>query len=184
MRFALLLFLFSLLASPARAEFGLHLGSHFEFGSMGTSSADVYESRSMGAFGLQAMPGYRFLGKTLMAGLMFDLSFHSQLSGAGTSVDFSGTSLRIGPALAIELAMLKFLVGLDMRARHSTKASASYSGSGLRFLIGYRVIGNVWASIQLLFTKYKSRSVNGLEEDLSAQPVSSNMVGLGLSLSF
>ncbi len=172
-----------LLATPAKAEFGLHVGTHIEFGSMGTEIADAYESRSMGAFGLQAMPGYRLMGKSLLAGLMVDLRFHSQLSN-GSANDYSGQSFLLGPAIALELAMFKLLLGWDLRARHSAKMDTSYSGSGFRFLLGYRLLGNMWADLHYVSMKYKTRSTAGIESDISSNPVKSGMVGVGLSWSF
>ncbi len=183
MTFLLTLALLVLSGSSARAELGVHAGANFEFGSMGTSTADANESRSMGAFGLQVMPGYRTMGKSLLLGLMIDLRFHSQLSG-GTTSDFGGQSFNIGPAAAYELAKLKFLLGWDIRARHSAKTSTSYSGSGLRFLLGYRLMGSLWANLQLLTTKFKTRTAADLDTDISANPVKSTMVGFGLSWSY
>lgn len=153
---------------------------------MGGEAADVYESRSMGAFGLQAMPGYRLMGKALLAGLMFDLRFFSQLSG-GTSVGFGGKSLLIGPAVAYELNMVKMLLGWDLRARHSTTTPmTTYKGSGLRLLLGYRLggKGNVWGELQYLKTTYKMRTVSGEDTDISESPISSSMVGFGISISY
>lgn len=183
----LLLLAAALLISPsARAEFGAHLGSHFEFGSMGGEAADAYESRTMGAFGLQAMPGYRLLGKKVLAGLMLDLRFFSQLS-SGTSVGYGGKSLLIGPAVAYEGDKVKFLVGWDLRARHSaSRPEASYKGSGLRLLLGYRLggKGNLFGELQYLTTKYKTRTQDESDTDLSDNPIKSSMVGFGLSLSY
>lgn len=183
-----LLLLASLVLLPlnARAEFGAHLGSHFEFGSMGGEARDVYESRSMGAFGLQAMPGYRALGKRVLAGLMLDLRFFSQLSG-GTSVEYGGKSLLIGPAVAYEGDQVKFLLGWDMRARHSTSTpNATYKGSGLRVLLGYRLggKGNLFGELQYLSTKYKTRTEDSSDTDLADNPIKSSMVGFGLSWSY
>lgn len=179
----LIVFLTTLFATSAQAELGLHAGTHIEFGTMGSSTTDVYETRSMGAFGLQLMPGYRTMGKALLLGLMLDLRFHSQLSG-GTTVDYSGRSFLLGPAAAIEFTKLKVLVGWDLRARHSAKQNTSFSGSGLRFLLGYRIAGNMTADLQLLSTKYKTRYIDETETLIQETPVKSTMIGLGLSWTY
>lgn len=180
----LLFFCLALLFQPARAEFGAHLGSHFEFGSMGGEAANVYESRTMGAFGLQAMPGYRLMGKALLAGLMLDLRFHSQLS-SGTAVEFGGKSFLLGPAVAWEGAKLKLLLGWDFRARHSTSTPAStYKGSGIRFLLGYRLGARLWGDLQYVTTKYKMVSVSDVESSIEDNPIKSSMIGFGLSYSY
>jgi hypothetical protein len=180
----LLFFCVALFADPARAEFGAHLGSHFEFGSMGGEAADVYESRSMGAFGLQAMPGYRFLGKAVLAGMMLDLRFFSQLA-SGTTVEFGGKSFLLGPAVAYEGAKLKLLLGWDLRARHSTSTPmATYKGSGIRVLIGYRLGARLWGDLQYVTTKYKMVSVSNVESSLEDNPIKTSMIGFGLSYSY
>jgi hypothetical protein len=185
MRFALLLFALSLLHPlSARADFGLHAGAQFEFGAMGDSTeATAYESRSIGAFGLQLMPGYRLFGKSLMAGLVIHARFLSQLSGPNT-VDYGGRSLLVGPAVSYELALLKFLLGWDIRARHAAKPDTTFSGSGLRFLLGYRIVGNTWADLQILSTSYKDRQTGDERTEITSDPVKSTTVGFGLSLSF
>lgn len=183
MRFLLPTALFAFLTLPAHAEFGVHGGAHIEVGSMGSATANIYESRSMGAFGLQLMPGYRTMGKALLLGLMLNVRFHSQLSG-GTSVDYSGRSFLVGPAAALEFTKVKLLLGWDIRARHSAKLTTSYSGSGLRFLVGYRITPTMSADLQLLTTKYKTRYIGEDETDISDDPIKSTMVGIGLSLSY
>jgi hypothetical protein len=175
--------LLALAPLTAHAEFGLHTGAYVEIGSMGSATADIYESRSMGAFGLQAMPGYRTMGKALLLGLMFNLRFFSQLS-EGTATDYSGTNLLIGPAAALEFTKIKALLGWDIRARHSAKLNTSLSGSGLRFLLGYRL--SPFMSVDALYTKtrYNSRSNGTLDIDLSESPIKASTFGLGVSLSY
>lgn len=180
----MLFFCAALFAQPAQAEFGAHLGSHFEFGSMGGEAANVYESRSMGAFGLQAMPGYRLLGKSVLAGLMLDLRFFSQLS-SGTTVEFGGKSFLLGPAVAYEGAKIKFLLGWDLRARHSTGTpAATYKGSGIRVLLGYRLGARLWGDLVYVTTKYKMVSNGDAETSLEDNPIKSSMIGFGLSYSY
>jgi len=183
MRFLLPVALLILSPLPAQAEFGLHAGGDIEVGAMGTSTATVYESRTMGAFGLQLMPGYRTMGKTLLLGLMLNLRFHSQLS-SGTTAEFSGRSFLLGPAAALEFTKVKLLVGWDIRARHSAKLTTSYSGSGLRFLVGYRFAPSISADLHLITTKYKTRYIGEEETNISDDPIKSTMVGIGLSLSY
>lgn len=182
----LLIAALALLSLPARAEFGAHLASHFEFGSMGGEAQDVYESRTMGAFGLQAMPGYRMYGKAVLVGLMLDLRFFSQLS-SGTTVSYGGRAFNVGPAVAYEGAKLKFLLGWDIRARHGASTpEASYKGSGIRMLLGYRLggKGNLFAELQYVSSKFKTRTQNDTDNDLASSPIKSSMVGFGLSISY
>ena len=109
MRAGLLIFLFLMGTELAHAEFGLHLGGHFGYGDMGGDAKDAYESRAIGTFGFQALPGLRM--DSLLLGPLMDIRFIGQLGDSpptfdGTPiVDFGGRSLCSGSGRSIMLRL-------------------------------------------------------------------------------
>jgi hypothetical protein len=171
----LLLFL-ALLSVPARAEFGLHVGGHFGYGKMGDEANDINQDRSMGSFDLQAMPGYRFLDKLLMAGVMLDYRFLGQLEDkSATLSDFSGRSFLIGLGAMLDLPTVKFILSYDFHDRHNISLpKTTYKGKGWHFLLGYKVAGSLCVDLEYVVANYDSQTLLGEDSDLSGTDLSGN----------
>jgi hypothetical protein len=188
MRFLLALaFLTLSIASPARGDFGVFTAAHFGFSQEGRDSNDFYQKRTMGVIDLQALPGWHFAGKTLLAGLLFDIRLLSQLSQVDTNSvgDFGGTGFLLGPGLAVDLPFGRALLSYDIRARQGINTpDATFKGSGFHFLVGYKPLPNLSVDLEYVATRYNAYSSTLSDVDLSAKPVSCNVVGFGASLLF
>ncbi|MGZ3649599.1 MAG: hypothetical protein ACXVB9_06480 [Bdellovibrionota bacterium] len=186
-RWLALAFLTLSLASPARAEFGVFTGAHFGFSQEGRDTNDFYQKRSMGVIDLQAMPGWHFGGKTILAGLLFDVRLLSQLSNVDTNAvgDFGGMGLLLGPGVAFNFSFGRALLSYDMRARQSINSpDATFKGSGFHFLVGYKPLANLSVDFEYVATRYNAYSTALADADLSAKPVSCNVIGVGASILF
>jgi hypothetical protein len=183
MRIFLFLFLFALPFNSAFASFGLHLGSHLGFGGMGNESGSR-ASRTMGTFDLQAMPGYRVFG--VMPGLLLEYRMMSQLTNrieAGS--DYSGNGTNFGLGVLFEPGMFKFLASYDFQSRHwFTEPDTTFSGSGYRFLVGYKILPLLAFDFQYVATKYNTVEESEVETSIDHDPVSHWNLGFGVSLSF
>ncbi len=185
MRTLLLLLLLCFSPLAAQAEFGFQVGGHFGIGNMGNDSGSIRE-RSLGTFDVQFMPGYHFLGD-FMGGLLLEYRLISQLTNqveAGS--DLSGNGFIWGLAAMYEPGPLKFLVSYDFRARHwFDEPETVYSGSGYRFLFGYKFLPGFAFDLQYSSTNYNYRRLGAAESEIADedQPRHWN-IGLGLSYTF
>lgn len=181
MFFTFLAFLISVPA--AQASFGLHLGSHLGFGGMGNESGSRV-NRTMGTFDLQAMPGYRVFG--VMPGLFLEYRMMSQLTNrieAGS--DYSGNGSNVGLGVLFEPALFKFLASYDFRSRHGfSTPDTTFSGSGYRLIVGYKILPLLAFDVQYVSTKYNTIEENETETSIDNDPVKHWNLGFGVSLSF
>lgn len=179
----LLFSLFFLLAPTlVKAEFGFHAGSHFGYGRISNDGGSI-PARSMGVFDVQFMPGYRMLG-SLMPGLLFEYRLMSQLEETATP-DFGGRGLIIGLGATFEPGPVKLLVSYDFRARHwYSGPDTTYSGSGFRFLVGYKFLPGFAFDVQYVSTSYDSQEVNGIATGLNNDNLHHWNLGFGASYSF
>ena len=183
----LLAFVLFSLTSPARAEFGFHAGAHLGFGRMGDEAIGGYSDRSIGSFDLQVMPGYRLLAGQLLAGLMLDYRFVSQLTNAGqVGSNFSGNGFLLGLGTSIEPGPFKFLVSYDFLARHSIKQPEStLEGSGFHLLFGYKFLPLFYFDLELVTATYDNMSLDTYSIELPyQQSIRHWQLGLGISYSY
>ncbi len=183
----LALLLLALHSISAEAEVGLHIGGHFGYGKMGDEANDLNRSRNMGTFDLQGMPGYRLYGKLLLAGLLFDYRFIGQLTDkSATLSDLSGRSFLLGPAIVVDLPVGKLLFSYDIRARHYFSGpDTTYKGSGVHFLFGYKVAGNLCVDIEYVVTNYNTVTISDIETELTGDlPLNHKNLGFGLSWTY
>jgi len=187
MRFLVFVFLF--LGSGAQAaEYGVYAASHIGIGDEGRGNSDTYQNRTVGTLDLQVMPGVRFFGKTLLAGLLIDLRLLFQASNADPvkAGDYGGTGLQVGPGFVLDFPTAKFLVSWDLRARQSINSpdSAGFKGSGFHFILGYKALPTFSVDFEYVATRYKTASTAFGELDLSSNPVTYGVYGLGASILF
>lgn len=179
------LFVFLATFSPrAEAQFGFHAASHFSFGGMSNES-ETLRPRSMSTLDLQFMPGYR-LG-TLLGGLLLDYRFIGQVSQASDvgGNELGGRGFIWGLGGVWTPSLWKFLLSYDFRARHSvTSTSTTYMGSGFHLMAGYEFAPNFHADFQYTKMRYNMSDTNGVETDLTNDPVKHWTIGIGVSYSY
>lgn len=179
--FLILLLCFS--GPSAQASLGLHLGSHLGFGGMGNESG-TRTNRTMGTFDLQAMPGYRVFG--FMPGILLEYRMMSQLTNrieAGS--DYSGNGSNVGLGILFEPALFKFLASYDFRSRHGfSSPETTFSGSGYRLMVGYKILPLLAFDLQFVQTKYNTVEENETETSIDEDPITHWNLGFGVSLSF
>jgi hypothetical protein len=170
--------------STSEAAFGGHVGAHLGVGNFGGAGQPV-GSKSLGTLDLQAMPGYRIFGNSLMLGVLFNLRYLSDLNGAsGYDKDASGTGSLIGLALAYEFSVFKIIGSWDLRARQSgSNPDTTYKGSGYTILFGYKTMPNFYVDFMVNKTSYTSREVLDIPETF-VKPVQHWNLALGMSYSF
>jgi hypothetical protein len=170
------------------ANYGIYAGSHIGIGDEGRNGADTYQNRTVGTLDLQAMPGLRYFGSTLLAGVLIDLRLLSQVSDADPSKagDYGGPGLQLGPALLLDFPAARLLASWDMRARQSTNSpdGVGFKGSGFHVILGYKALPTVSVDFEYVTTRYKTVGTLLGEEDLSSNPITYTVFGLGASLLF
>lgn len=187
--FVLCLVSLLLLAHPvsARAELGLYAGTHLGAGQAGHELNDTYTKRSVGVLDFQAMPGFHFYGKAVLAGLMLDARLLSQLStsvNTATAGDLGGKGLLLGPGVNFDFTFGRLLLVWDMRARQSVnEPDATFKGSGFNILAGYRAMPGFTVDLEYVVAKYNALSIGDVETGLGSAPISQKSFGLGVSLS-
>lgn len=176
--------IFSWSSSPAEAAFGGHVGAHLGIGNIGGGAQPVGNT-SIGTLDLQAMPGYRIFGNSLMPGVLVNVRFLSQLAGSNAyGREVSGTGSLIGLALAYEFDVFKIIGSWDLRARHShSKPDTTYMGSGFTLLFGYKTLPDFYVDFMVNKTSYNSRDVQGTPASLPI-PLQHWNLALGMSYSF
>ena len=184
MRLVHLALLALLTPTLAKADYGAHVGGHFGYGKMGNSSLDANQSRGIGTFDLQGMPGIKVYGKFILLGLMLDYRFHSQLSDDNSLSQYGGRSFLLGPGAILDFPLFKLLFSWDIRDRHYYSGpDTTYKGSGFHFLFGYKVVGNLCVDLEYVTARYKSVKINDDEIGLD-DPVKHYNLAFGLSWSF
>jgi hypothetical protein len=176
---------FWLFPMKTRAEFGGHVGAHFGYGRMGTAEAspNSYQSRAIGTFDGEFMPGWRFFGGSLLAGVLFDLRFLAQLSN--TAADFSGHGYSLGAGLMYEIAVVKLLFSYDPWERETYSGpNTTFKGSGYHYLLGYKIFPGTSVDLEYVTANFNSQDQGGVESALSPQSVKLWSVAFGLSFSF
>ncbi|MGZ3695177.1 MAG: hypothetical protein ACXWQO_13640, partial [Bdellovibrionota bacterium] len=172
-----------LIFSPtsAKAVFGGHIGSHLGIGNLGGAGQPVGNT-SVGTLDLQAMPGYRILGNSLMLGPLFNLRYLSQLAGSNAvGKDVTGTGLLVGVAIDYDFSVFKIIASWDIRARHNhDKPDTTYKGSGYTLLFGYKTLPDFYVDFMLNKTSYNARDVNGVPETL-VKPLQHWNLAIGMS---
>jgi hypothetical protein len=148
-----------LFSQDSRANFGLHLGTHFGYGDLGNTSQTI-PGRSASTFDLQAMPEWNFI--LLRAGLMMEYRWVNEFDRTYSgSSKLSGNSLSFGIAAETDPGPWKFLLGYDFKATHTlTAAQVSYYGSGYRLLAGYELLPMIRFDFQYTKTIYNQRKDN------------------------
>jgi len=168
-------------------DYGVYAGSHIGIGDEGRNGADTFPNRTVGVLDLQALPGARFYGKALTAGLLFDFRLYTQVSNADPVKvgNYGGTGLQLGPGVALDLPFVRGLLAWDIRARQSINdPDQTFKGSGFHFLLGYKAMPTFSVDFEYVSTRYKTVG-SALEEiDLSDLPVTYHMYGLGASIVF
>lgn len=169
----------------ALAEFGGHVGAHFGYGKMGTDGVTIYsyDRRAVGTFNGEFMPGWRFFGSSLLAGVLFDLRFLAQLNNS--SPDFSGHGYSLGAGLMYEVLALKLLASWDPWERQSYSGpSTTFMGSGFHLLVGYKIFPATCVDLEYVTARFNAREQDGVETALSQFPLRMWSIGFGLSFSF
>ena len=169
----------------AKAEFGGHAGVHFNYGKLGTDANGPYlfDSRAVGTFDGEFMPGWRILDGSMLVGLLFDLRFLAQLSNAST--DFSGHGYSLGPGISYEILLLKLLFSYDLWLRHTfTGPNTTFKGKGYHFLLGYKIFPATSVDLEYVTGSFDSMNQTGQDFPLSPQAVKFWTIGFGLSFSF
>ena len=187
MRFLALALLLLVAPQALAADFGLFAGSHIGIGDEGRTKSDTFQDRTVGALDLQVMPGLHYFGNTLLAGILFDLRLLFQVSEADPKKagDYGGTGLQVGPGFALDFSRAKFLASWDMRARQSTSSpDLSFKGSGFHFLLGYKALPTFTVDFEYVATRYKTIGTSYGELDVSDNPVTYHMLGMGASILF
>jgi predicted porin len=184
MRAGILSFLLLFLPVKSWATFGLHIGSHLSYGRIGNESGTISE-RSMSAFDIQAMPGYRI--GNFMPGLLIDYRFLAQLgrNDEYENTDYGGRSLILGLGTTAEFDAIKILFSYDFRARHNSATPDSlYKGSGFHFTLGYFFMPKL--SIDFAYSKstYSKVETDGVESMVSDDRLKNWNFGLGISYSY
>lgn len=180
---------FLLLAPVAHAaDYGLYAASHIGIGDEGRGQSDTYQNRTVGTLDAQAMPGMYFLGKTFLAGVLVDLRLLFQVSNADKTQagDYGGTGLQVGPGFVLDFPTVKFLASWDIRARQSISSpdSTSFKGSGFHFILGYKALPTFSVDFEYVATRYKTVATALGEVDLSSNPITYGVCGLGASILF
>jgi hypothetical protein len=182
----LVLFHFVFYPLAAKAEFGGHFGAHFGYGKMGSTdpSPFSYQSRAIGSFNAELMPGWRLLDHALLLGLLFDLRFLAQLANGTT--DFSGHGYTLGLGSTFNFGPVKFLFSYDPWARHSFSDSSgsTLKGSGVHLSVGGKVFSNTSADLEYYTSKFNSVDQGGTDINLEQYPVKLWAIGFGLSYNF
>jgi hypothetical protein len=186
MRF-LALSLFLAASSAQAADYGIYAGSHIGIGDEGRKESDTFQNRTVGTLDLQAMPGVRYFGNTLLAGILFDFRLLFQVSDADPKKagDYAGTGFQVGPGFLFDFPLARFLASWDMRARQSVNSpEMSFKGSGFHFLLGYKALPTFSVDLEYVATRYNTVSTALGEADVGPNPVTYHMLGLGASVLF